>query len=457
MFSLAFETALRSIVRTPGVSLLVIMAIALGVGMTMPMVTLYHNSNGNPYPDTGDKMYRVLIDNWFLDQIFWFTAPDMPTEIMTARDARVLMRSDIPTKVAASYEAQQYIRSVDPEMGVKPFASAIRVTTSGFFEMFEVPMRFGAAWGSNADGSNENIAVISHSTNLTLFGGGDNVGRDFKIGDQIYTVVGIMHAWSLAPRVYDLTQTSARTEGVFVPLSDFQRSRLKPGRFVSLEGSPSNEFGLDFLGGETIFANLWVQLDTKEQVQSYRDFMDSYVKEQKKLGRLPRPTNNRLYSATEWIVVAPVNAQQRDIYKTFILVGVLFLVVCLFNLLSLLLSKFMSITPQACVTRALGATRADIFLQYVVEVLVLGVVGGLLSIYVSKAALFGIVWVYIENLPPEFKQIQSQVGVESPYVQFDTTLLVMSFCLALLAALVSALYPAWRACRVPPAEHLKVN
>jgi len=457
MFSLALETALRSIIKTPGVSLLVVLAIALGVGATMPMVTLYHNASGNPLPDTGDRIYRVLIDNWFLDQIFWFNAPEMPTEIMTATDIRALMKSDIPSRVVASYTAQQYIGSVDPETGVKPFAAALRATTADFFSLFEVPMRYGAAWNDSAEDSTENIAVISHSTNLMLFGGGDNVGENFKIGAQIYTIVGIMHAWSLAPRVYDMSQPSARTEGVFVPLSDFRRSRLKPVRYVSLEGSPTNEFGLDFLSGETIFASLWIQLDTSEQVNAYRDFMENYVNEQKKLGRLPRPINNGLYSATEWIDVAPGNAGTRDMYTTFILVGVFFLVVCLFNLLSLLLSKFMSVTPQACVTRALGATRGAIFLQYIIEVLVLGGIGGFLSIYVSKVALVGIVWVYTENLPPEFKQIQTQLGVESPYVQFDTTLLVISFCLALLAALISALYPAWRACRIPPAEYLKVN
>ena len=70
MFGVAFESALRSIVKTPGVSLLVVMTIALGVGITMPMVTLYHNNSGNPLPDVGDRLYRVMIDNWFLDGVF---------------------------------------------------------------------------------------------------------------------------------------------------------------------------------------------------------------------------------------------------------------------------------------------------------------------------------------------------------------------------------------------------
>ena len=117
----------------------------------------------------------------------------------------------------------------------------------------------------------------------------------------------------------------------------------------------------------------------------------------------------------------------------------------------------MAATPQACVTRALGATRRDIFLQYVLEVLILGVIGGAISIYISKAALTAMVWVYLSNLPPEFKQVQETGFSDSPYVQFDTTMLIITFCLAIAAAVLSALYPAWRACRIAPAEYLKLN
>ena len=43
-----------------------------------------------------------------------------------------------------------------------------------------------------------------------------------------------------------------------------------------------------------------------------------------------------------------------------------------------------------------------------------------------ELALQGMVYVYVENLPPDFKQIQGDSG-DSPYVQFDGTLLVMTF------------------------------
>ena len=457
MFNLAFESALRSIIKTPGVSLLVTLTIALGVGITMPMVTLYHNNSGNPIPEVGHKMYRVLIDNWFVDGVYWTRDPNMPTEIMAARDIRNLIQSDIPNHFSASYSGYQHVRSVDENSNVKPFYTDVRATTHGFFDMFQVPIEYGSFWDAEADKKNQNIAVISHPTNLKLFGGGDNVGKSFKLGNQVYTIVGITSSWALAPRVYDMSQNNARPEGVFVPLSDFQRTNLRPNRWRTLEEKAPEGFEATFVNSETIFALLWVQLNTPEKVLEYRDFLDSYVAEQKALGRLPRPTNNRLYSAEEWVVASPGNDGTQRLYRVFIVVGVFFLIVCLLNLLSLLLSKFVAATPQACVMRALGATRGLIFTQYVIEVAILGVIGGVLSVFVARGALQAILWVYLENLPAEFKQIQSSVGADNPYVQFDSTLLMITLTLALIGSMLSALYPAWRACRIPPAEFLKVN
>lgn len=457
MFMLAFESAVRSIIKTPGVSVLVILAIALGVGITMPMVTLYHNSGGDPLPSKSGKVYRVLVDNWFVDGTYYFRDPGMPTEILAARDARALAQSDVPDNVALSYGSYQYIGPAQADARLRPFYSEIRVTSSGFFSMFNLPIHFGSVWAEDADKAGQNVAVISHSANQRLFGGGDNVGKDIKVAGDIYTIVGILQPWSLTPRIYDLSQTNARPEAVYIPLSNFTRSKFMPNRWRSLEQSPPEQFNAEYVNGETIFAQLWVELDSTEKVATYRDFVDSYVAEQKTLGRLPRPANNRLYTAREWVYASPGNQGSQRLYGAFIVVGVVFLLVCLFNLLSLLLAKFIAVTPEACVMRALGASRSLIFLQYVTEVIILGAIGGLLSIAVAKAALKGMFWVYIQNLPDAFKQVQTLDPNDSTYIQLDTQLLLFTFALAIAASLVSALLPAWRSCRIPPADHLKMN
>ncbi len=454
MFMLALETALRSIRKTPGVSLLVTAAIALGVGITMPMVVLYYNTAQNPIPGQSDNVYTVLIDNWFADVTFWQVAPDMPPDIMAARDARAIMASDIQTGTSVGYRVIQPIRSADNDTRIKPFFSEVRITTPDFFRMFRAPMLYGNIWDKETGESGANVAILSNVTNQRLFGGGDNVGKEFKVADEIYQVVGILDAWDFTPRLYSIS-INARVEGVFVPLSDFKRSHLMPERATTIGTDTPENFDQTYLNSETIFAEVWVELPTAENVAAFRDYLDNYTLEQKSLGRYERPVNNRLYSGTEWLEVAPASQESKSLYRAFIIVAVFFLVVCIFNLLSLLLAKFMSVTPEASVTRALGATRTDIFLRYLLEVGVLGLLGGILSLYVARIALRSMLWVYISNLPPEFKEITG-IG-ENPYIQFNTSLFLATFALAIAASLIAALIPAWRACHVPPAEYLKVN
>ena len=50
----------------------------------------------------------------------------------------------------------------------------------------------------------------------------------------------------------------------------------------------------DFLNGECVWIQAWVELRDRDKVEAYQNFIDNYVREQKTLGRFERPLNNRL-------------------------------------------------------------------------------------------------------------------------------------------------------------------
>ena len=60
------------------------------------------------------------------------------------------------------------------------------------------------------------------------------------------------------------------------------------------------------LGSECIWMDLWVQVKDEADAQRYLSFLNNYVAEQKKIGRFPRPLNNRLRSVSEWLVAQRV-------------------------------------------------------------------------------------------------------------------------------------------------------
>ena len=125
------------------------------------------------------------------------------------------------------------------------------------------------------------------------------------------------------------------------------------------------------------------------------------------------------------------------------LTGVSFalLLVCILNATGLMLAKFMTRTGAVCVRRALGATRPAIFAQCLVEAGVIGLVGGLLGIGLTKLGLVSCRAV-----------LQGDLSVLTRLHGSDV---LIALAVALAATILAGLYPTWRAARVQPASQLK--
>ena len=174
--------------------------------------------------------------------------------------------------------------------------------------------------------------------------------------------------------------------------------------------------------------------------------LDNYARSQKAAGRLPRPLNNKLYDVQSWLDANKV--VQKD-NRVLIGIAMLFLGVCLVNVVGLLLAKFMNGAALTGLRRALGASRRDIVRQHLTEVLLIGVAGGALGLLFAVAGLAGIRSMYDVGV------YESQVEVMKRMTHIDFTVVFVTLGLALMAGLLAGLYPAWRIGRTAPAVYLK--
>jgi putative ABC transport system permease protein len=125
----------------------------------------------------------------------------------------------------------------------------------------------------------------------------------------------------------------------------------------------------------------------------------------------------------------------------FVALGLL--LVCTVNAMGLLLARFMRRGPDIGIRRALGASRGAIYRQYLVEAAVIGLAGGLLGVLLTVC--------FIGNLNLVFEAKIART------VHSDAGTLVLAISLAVVVAMIAAVYPVWRASRIQPAWQLKAG
>jgi putative ABC transport system permease protein len=349
-----------------------------------------------------------------------------------------IRQSDIPTRQVAMFKTTFIVQPDRPD--VHPFLARARATDGDFFALFDVPFIYGSGWDHAMDTSAEQVAVINKETNDKVFGGQNSVGQTITLNQRKFKIAGVIDEWHPTPTYYDVNNGPFDdSEEIFVPFALTAPLELDSAGNTNCWKPETISSFTGFLNSECVWIQYWAQLDNGEQVERYHAYLDSYVGEQKKLGRFGRPLNNHLTNVGDWLKVR--NAAGDDSRVLFWL-SFGFLVVCVLNTVGLLLAKFIGKAPQIGLRRALGATRSAIFGQHLMEVAVVGFAGGVLGLALAWAGLRG---------------VQAMLEDSERYAHLDFNMLGTGLAIALLASFAAGLYPTWRVCRMAPAPFLKTQ
>jgi putative ABC transport system permease protein len=442
MFPYYLRLALQSFRRNPGLSALMVFAIALGISVCLITLTGYRAAANNPIQHRGSVLFVPALDGWDPNDPYDDDRPHLQPDHLTYKDSVALMQSDIPDRKLAMYKVGGVVNRDDGKM--EPEAILLRTTSGDFFDMFEVPFQHGERWSAADETGVAPVMVISKDLNERAFNGENSIGKTLRWNDREFRIVGVLGDFEPAPKFFDVANGPfEETEDAYVPFGWGKAMELgSAGNTNCWKTEPLNN-AAEFLNSECIWIQMWVELRTSEKVRAYREFMDNYVIDQKKRGRFPRPLNNELYDVDGWLKRMEVVGDDR---KAMLFLAFAFLTVCLINTVGLMLAKFLNAAPMAGVRRALGASRRDIFLQHLTESGVIAIAGGiagvllgLLGLWALRAWYAGVVEELARVLPFEWGSMFWAVGI------------------SLLAGVLAGLYPAWRIGRAAPASYLKVQ
>jgi len=151
----------------------------------------------------------------------------------------------------------------------------------------------------------------------------------------------------------------------------------------------------------------------------------------------------------DYVVTVPLDrleAAEREeerFTSLLVLIASISLVVGGIGIMNIMLATVTERTREIGIRRALGAKRADIISQFLIEAVVQTTIGGLAGVVIGLIVVYG--------APPLYKLIS---GSNLPAL-LDWRSIVLSVGVSIVVGVVFGLYPAWRAARLDPIEALR--
>ena len=395
--------ALRQLRKNPGFTAVTVLTLALGIGVNAAMFAVIDGVLLRPLP---------------------FPKPNQIVEMRESKpdDLVVPMASiaslpDIRDWRGQSHSFQDIgwftigIRSVDIP-GFSDFIPAV-VSSSNLLSTLQVEPQLGRNFAPEDDQPGHGDVVLINSVAWQKFfsRSPQAVGSTLKLGNQTYTVIGVM------PAGFEFPATIGDGPAVWIPLvtnKDYEArdsrtvtafGRLKPG--VSVAAAQAELSGIQ---SNIAKAYPTLELDKRVAVKSYRDVLTGNV----------RPA----LLALQFAVLA------------------VWLIACA-NVASLLLSRTAARRREIAVRSAIGARQARLVRQFLTESLLLALMGAALGL----ALAYGCVRVlrfYIDLYLPLSQHIQIDLRVIAALIGFS-----------IFTAVLFGLVPAMQAARAPADEGLR--
>ncbi len=134
MLGYYIRLAFKSFRRTPGLTALMIGAVAFGIAACIVTLTVHHTMGRDPIWRKNNVLYAMTMDSWDPHRPYDSAHPTLPPDMLTCRDATHLEGSGIPTRTALLSFVQGALAGA-PGQRV-PIWATTPTTTSGFFHIW---------------------------------------------------------------------------------------------------------------------------------------------------------------------------------------------------------------------------------------------------------------------------------------------------------------------------------
>jgi len=389
--------SLRRLRNNPGVTTVLLLTLALGIGANTAMFTVNYASMiaPIPYPDP-DQLVIV----W--SKVKGKRSGTSPADFLEWRR----LSSSFQALDAFAFGPAFNVATTDQPEFLPGWSS-----TAGGFERRGVKYSLGRDFIPEEEQPGKNhVVALSHRLWKRLGSDPNVLGKAVRFDNVPYTVVGV---WA------EGTVEEKGTRWFDVPLSFKPEQINREDHWLVVEGR---------LKPDVTIQRAQADMDRVTAILA-KEYPDSNNGSGASVEFLKNDFFSHDTQLICWLLLGAV---------TFVL-----MIACV-NVANILLAKGVSRQKEVAVRVALGASRTAIFAEQLIESLMLALAGGLLGVGVAYAILRGIAVL----MPMNYLPLEADLKLNAP------TLLV-TLASTTLAGILFGCAPAWYASRVDPGENLK--
>lgn len=285
--------------------------------------------------------------------------------------------------------------------------------TPDYQQVFDVEMESGDFISEYQYSRNMKIALLGATVKQTLFGDDDPVGQKIRLGNNVFTVAGVLKSKGATLR-------GTTDYAILVPLS-------------TLQGMMSRSITTT---GQHIVNTIALKVTDKSQINSAKDEITYLLQTRHKIA-LGEDNDFTISSMDE--LIASISSSMQSLTLLLGAIAGISLLVGGIGVMNIMLVSVMERRREIGIRKALGARERDIWGQFLIDSALLTFTGGIIGVALGWGGSY----------------LVRSMGTVPSVVTPDIVILAVVVSIGI--GLFFGFYPAWQGSRLDPIQALRAE